>query len=334
MSVRRMKSFRPILTVLIVLIAIAPLGFAVAERWIEFEQVMKNLRWEGAAAAQMLFLFVILLMGMVPWMSLRALGITLSSITSVATYFLSQAPKYLPGGFWAIPGRVAIYSTLGIDLSRSIVSVFRETTAIYLGAALVAFLGIFLDVSMEEELRLILGLGVMASALVITITHLPRIWGWIFKLQALSQSPLAAYRDIESKFVNLRWLPNAMLVSVVFWLLLGIPFRWLMQAVIQDEQTYSWLAASSLFATAWCAGFVIIILPAGIGVRESVLAYLLSFRLPQSEALSIAILSRLWWLVAELVWIVVAVVLLSRQISFSTWFQMRSRLQSIEGDKG
>jgi hypothetical protein len=86
----------------------------------------------------------------------------------------------------------------------------------------------------------------------------------------------------------------------------------------------SWLEAASIFALAWCAGFVVVFIPAGIGVRESVLAFLLSNIMPAGAALGLALLARLAWVVAEGFWILVTMVWLGRSSELS-WDAMRQR---------
>jgi glycosyltransferase 2 family protein len=62
--------------------------------------------------------------------------------------------------------------------------------------------------------------------------------------------------------------------------------------------------ASELYAAAWLAGFLVLIAPAGIGIRETVLAGVLHSvaGLPLGIAAGVAILLRLLFIAAELLW--------------------------------
>ncbi len=56
-----------------------------------------------------------------------------------------------------------------------------------------------------------------------------------------------------------------------------------------------------IYATAWTIGFLSFITPSGLGVREGMLSLLLTVYLPPATATLVALLSRLWSTLAELV---------------------------------
>jgi uncharacterized membrane protein YbhN (UPF0104 family) len=98
------------------------------------------------------------------------------------------------------------------------------------------------------------------------------------------------------------------LSAVVFWVLAGLAFDVLITSL--PGASVPWQQSMGALALAWLAGFLVIVLPAGLGVRESVLALLLSVSLPEGQAVVVAVLARLWWLCAEAPWIVIGVALL------------------------
>ena len=56
-----------------------------------------------------------------------------------------------------------------------------------------------------------------------------------------------------------------------------------------------------IYAAAWTVGFLSVITPGGLGIREGMLSLLLSAYLPSSTATLVALLSRTWSLAADLV---------------------------------
>jgi uncharacterized membrane protein YbhN (UPF0104 family) len=54
------------------------------------------------------------------------------------------------------------------------------------------------------------------------------------------------------------------------------------------------------FAAAYAAGFLALLTPAGLGVREGVLVVALASVLPAGPALVVALLSRVWMMLVEL----------------------------------
>ena len=110
---------------------------------------------------------------------------------------------------------------------------------------------------------------------------------------------------------SLRWLPLALIASLVFWLGTGLAFLQLVRA-IDPATTLTWIQASSIFALAWCVGFVIFFLPAGFGARELVLSYLLGRFISVGDALAVTLLARFWWMAAEAVFMATSPLLLFR----------------------
>jgi uncharacterized membrane protein YbhN (UPF0104 family) len=309
--------------VLLILAAIAPLGYTVYQEWPQLRTVLEGISWGDFVLAQLILLVVMALIGFIPWASLRHLGSPFQYFKATAIYFFTQVFKYLPGGVWAFPGRVAVYQVLGVGSAQSVVSVFRETTAMFLGAALVGVMGLFQGLSLSDELRLVLGLGTLASVVVILIIQMPWTWKIFSSFKLFSKSPLSLYTEVNPEQRDLRWLPWTLAGSIGFWLLFGLPFRQLAIALYPSIADLSWLEASSIFALAWCAGFVVVFVPAGFGVRESALALLLANIMPVEVALSLALLARVAWIVAEGFWILITMVWVGRSPELS-WEVVRN----------
>lgn len=298
------RLLRFVLTLLLTLVALIPLVISISKEWESVRFTFMQIEWTEYLLAQALFIPIMFVLSIVPWISLHSLRVSFSIGSASASYFVSQIAKYLPGGIWAIPGRMVIYELQGVQRARSVVSVLRETTALYAGAALVAFIGLLLGTPFSDEMRALLALGLLVSILIIILTHTPWVWAFLDTLRVPQGSQVKSYRSLDSEQSKLNWLPRALLVSIAFWVMLGLPFQLLIEAVTGAPSTISWFEGASIFAAAWCVGFVVILVPAGFGVRESALTFMLAQTLPLSDAISIALLARVWWVVAEGFWIV------------------------------
>ncbi len=95
---------------------------------------------------------------------------------------------------------------------------------------------------------------------------------------------------------------------------MGIPFRELARIPSSCSVESAWLEASSIFALAWAVGFVAVWMPAGFGVRESVLAVLLAPKFGMADALSIALAGRIWWAIGEWMYIIPTTIWVARRI--------------------
>jgi uncharacterized membrane protein YbhN (UPF0104 family) len=105
-----------------------------------------------------------------------------------------------------------------------------------------------------------------------------------------ADAPLATVRAGFGGRWALLYALNWGLYAVAFWLLfLGLegwaPFLWVGPA----------------FAAAYLVGYVVLIAPAGVGIRESALVVFLLPVLPREGALALALVARLWTTVAEVV---------------------------------
>jgi hypothetical protein len=310
------------LRLLFITIALSPLAYSIYREWSQLLEALREVNWLTFSIGQLLLLPIMLLVGTIPWASLHHLGIQFSYAKATKIYFFTQILKYLPGGFWAFPGRMTVYRLLGVDRAKAIVSVFRETTAVFLGAAAIGVLGLLGGLPLSKTLTNAIGFGILASGFAIFLTQLPWFWRMLSSFRLFKTSALTAYAEVDTQEINLAWLPPALLGSMAFYLLFGIPFRQIAIAVYPNATTLTWLEATSIFALAWCAGFVVVIVPAGIGVRESALVFLLANVMPVGAALSLALLARLIWVLAEGFWILMAMVWFGKETELS-WEAIR-----------
>lgn len=248
----------------------------------------------------LLFMLILPVMAFPSWFSVRGFGAALPLKRAFAIYFLTQLPKYLPGGFWAFPSRMLAYQAAGLRKSQSVISVLREVGVLFLGAVAVGALSLFQGPALEPVLQAAIGIGVLGTILFMVAMQFRVFWQVAARLPLLRNSPLAAIAaEPGASIFGAGWLLPALCSSLVFWLLMGLPFRQLAVAVSPAFQAMSWLEASSLFALSWSAGFVMVLVPAGLGVRESVVALLLARLGTEGAAVSVALLSRLAWMMVE-----------------------------------
>ncbi len=312
---------------LLMALAFIPLARVVVQEWDQIGQSFLHLHWISLGWALILLFLIMPLMAFISWVSLHYLGVKLPIAKVLRIYFLSQVPKYLPGGIWAFPGRMLAYQMAGVHRALAMISVFREVAVLFLGAVIVGWGGLFLGSNsigrtLPEGLKIAVILGVIFCAVIIALSQLLSVWQWLWSLPERVPflkrvferwsflSPAVMTEAERRRVFNLHWLPVALACSVLFWLALGLPFRQLILAVDPAIQTLSGLQAvfqsASLFALAWSVGFAIVFVPAGMGVRESVLVVLLSQVVASGDAASAALLSRLWWMAIEAIYVVLS----------------------------
>jgi hypothetical protein len=189
--------------------------------------------------------------------------------------------------------------------------------SLFLGAAAIALIGLIQGLSVERSVGLTLGIGILVIMVGLVLIQMPWFWKFLPSIPFLRNTPLSAYASLDPKYIKLNWLPRALVAGALFWLLFGLPFRQLAIAIYPEAGALTWLESSSIFALAWCVGAAVIFIPAGIGVREGVLTILMANVMPPGAALSLALLARLAWLIAEGFWILVALIWINRSTEFS-----------------
>ncbi len=290
---------------LLVILAISPLAYAVYQDWDDLRLVLSTIQWLQFLLAQLLVIAIFPLLGLISFWTVRTYKSDFRFRQAFRAYFVSQIPKYLPGGFWAIPTRALIYRSAGVPNDQALISVFREISILFLGAASISFLGVWTGIPISQTLRIVLGIGTFAGIVLILLTQVPALWGWLRKVPGL-QSDFIPPDTTSSEGSAPASLIRSFIISLVFWILLGVPFLLLIFAVYPDLDGLNWFQAAAIFSISWAAGFVVVFAPAGLGIRETVMVLLLTSIVPRAEALGVALVARVWWIFAEVVWILVS----------------------------
>ena len=301
-----MKNFRAstfnLLRLIFTLSLLIPIIYTIYKHWMNVRITLFQADWQLVSAGLILLMLAEPLMALISWVNLHRLEQKFSYFRILSIYFLSQAAKYLPGGIWAFPGRVMAYQAIGVERSASLVSLVREEGVFFIGAALVGLAGLLSGLLVSDWVRISIIAGLGFCVFAILLLQLPVFWLLLeriplFKNIGLSQGEANAAR------YGISWFTPSLLVALLFWALTGLAFREMASGVSTRVTSMTWFQAASIFALAWCAGFVIVIAPAGLGIRETVLSALLVAYMPLGDALSVALIARLWWTLAEAVFI-------------------------------
>lgn len=187
--------------------------------------------------------------------------------------------RYVPGRVWASAARLALSKRVGVAYGQATGAMAWEAGLALATACLVALisLGGSLDARTAQVLRLLVGFGAL---LVLAL-------------------------------VLLRRLPTGILpaggVALLGWLLFGAAHLAVARSVAPVTMVDLPLVTGAM-ALAWSAGFIALVVPLGIGVRDALLLVLLTPLLEPSAALRFVALARLAQLVADvgltLLWLI------------------------------
>jgi uncharacterized membrane protein YbhN (UPF0104 family) len=271
---------------------------------------------------------------------LRSLGLRPPGLAVIRAYYVGLMGKYLPGKAWALVARAALARAAGIRPAiTGVTAIYEVLTTMSVGALLAA---VFFAVQAPDTfpitdwsaLRHILteripdaGAGdrkvlVFIALFLLALVGIP-VLPFIYNKLA---HHLRSLKNLAAKQVDadadhsplpqmrLAMLSQGIIIGCVNWLLMGASLWATLQAlhpVAQMPTVREWCGLSALMALAYVAGFVILIIPSGLGVREFFLRLLLVPELSrqwdtsESSVLPTAVLAvvllRLVWTAAELV---------------------------------
>lgn len=217
-----------------------------------------------------------LITGMVH-VSWRAAGADLGLRRAALTYNLSQLPKYLPGGIWPYVSRVQLARHGPVATPRIVRGLALETTLLLGGAVAVA--AVAADVSSL--------LGALGAAALVPAVPLARAGA--LGAQAVGVGILARRLARPADLVR------GVALALGAWALLGTSFA----VLASGGEGADGVAMAGLFAAAWSVGFVAVFAPAGVGVRELLLAAGLAGMGGGPWAASVVVAHRLLYLAAD-----------------------------------
>jgi hypothetical protein len=190
--------------------------------------------------------------------AVRSVGKEMDYPTCFRIYNLSQLGKYIPGNIWHFVGKAVAYKKLGFSggkIKNALVveNIWLVAGAFLYGLVLISLFDFVLIQKVFFSYRLYL---------LILIVIAPFLF-W-FGGRVLN----VPFGEI---FSNHRLNLNIFFVQVAIWTLLGLGFAFLSIPFI-DFNAALFFSAMGLYAMAYSVGFVTPFAPAGIGVREGILA--------------------------------------------------------------
>jgi len=215
------------------------------------------------------------------WMLImRRLGIVLSPLEVIHGYTFSFLPRYIPGSVWGYLGRSQWLaqrhnvsypiSTLGSLLEAG----YLILTSLLVGGSYLLTSPFAIGHGASMGLNLV-GLGI-GFLLIVGYA----VWQFGPRLLLSPKGLFAQFDAMPSlSFMSLRksiYVFGAVIASYIgLWFLQGWATMWAAQAIGSTEIT--WAEATSATSLAWTMGFIVLFVPAGLGVREASLVTFLQW---------------------------------------------------------
>ncbi len=205
---------------------------------------------------------------------------------AVPLYFQGEIGKYLPGAVWAVVGRAELARRAGLARSAAYASVASSLAATYLAGALAAVLLLPFAAGARGATAV---LGVTAFLVVGLLALHPAVVGRFVRLVER-----VARRDLTITIPSWRDAVTLVVGYLPAWVAIGAA-HWLCLRALGTSAPFTHVAFAA--AISWCAGFLAIPAPGGIGVRESV--FVLTSGVAHQDAAAAALLARVTFVVAD-----------------------------------
>ncbi|MGI8650422.1 MAG: lysylphosphatidylglycerol synthase transmembrane domain-containing protein [Rubrobacter sp.] len=287
-----LKRARPFVGPALVLLVAVFLVRALASSWDE----VRDYEWSFdfsylALSVGLMFLYYAQQWG--GWrLVMRSFGDPLSRPESVAIWFATILGRYVPGSVAMVAGRVVMCQRRGVPARDTLASIVYENALILISALVVTAASV--PFWPDFEYRAYALLLVLLAPIGLIMIH-PRVFKKAanFALAKTGREPL-------EKTLPFRRVLALLAYYVGGWVLLGLGFASLTASVAPVGAAEIALLIGG-YAFAWEVGFLSLVTPSGIGVKEAVLALILSLVLPIPAVIAVVVLSRLWQTLIELV---------------------------------
>jgi len=215
-------------------------------------------------------------------------GPALPVAVSVQLFMIANLGRYIPGKVWQIAGLAVLAKQRGVPGPTATAAAILGQGIALAAATLVGLGGVWAladGAAWRWGVPLVL-LGGMAVGLMPPVfAAVTRSW---FRLAKTPEPD-----DLTPKQA-IGWL----VLGLLSWLLYAFAF-WVMVLGLGLKPTL--LSTASAFAAAYVSGYVVVFAPAGVGVREAALVFLLAPQFGASGAVAVALTQRLWTTVIEVI---------------------------------
>lgn len=261
-----------------------------AAGWEEIEPQLSEIRIGPLLVAIALFALGETVIAFAWLANLRSLGAKPKRMPGIATVFVSNLGRLVP-----LPGapqlaRVGMADAAGAQIDVAAAAVLMETLLGTLAAITIGSAAL-LDNAIASAVpggRWWL-LAWVALALFVVLGLANRLFDVV--LARFGKGPLP---NLKAK---------SAIVAFVLYLLAWSSFGLALSAILSalNLETPGLLTAAGMFALSWFVGFVVLIVPGGLGIREGVLAAMLAPSIGTEAAILVTLLARLiWWVTVGL----------------------------------
>jgi glycosyltransferase 2 family protein len=225
-----------------------------------------------------------LLLSDVARLSLRKINYSMPYTEAMTINSITQLGKYLPGGIWHFAGKFGIYKVKGISTKKTTQTMVVENLWLVSSAGTVGAVAMLASnqILACQYLRFL------------CIPGIANIVAFVIPILLLTGLVIFEYFFFGKQKIKIMEFVLTQGELVAIWLIYGISF-WL----VFPPGTGYIPQLIGAFSLSWLIGYVTLFAPGGLGVREVLLAVLLSSFFKSDEIAIYAAIHRVLWVLAE-----------------------------------
>jgi glycosyltransferase 2 family protein len=283
-------AFKKIAAAVIIIVIAYFLGKQLYRGWkdIPFASLEINYLW---LVASFVGLFASFACSVKAWqVILGGLGSRMGFTRSWWVITASFLAKYIPGHVWAVGGRMLLCKAEGVPEKISGTAMIIEMMGLLLGSLLAGI--VCIPFLLARGVPSWIWLMALPAAVLLLLLFSPLLFvllRWVARIFLKREVALAASPARFGAAAAL-YFASALIQGAAFFLLIR---------TIYPISPSCLPGAIGLYNGAWAVGFLSLITPGGLGVREGAMAFLLKYFVPVPLAVIISLLARLWITIFE-----------------------------------
>ncbi|MFH1749719.1 MAG: lysylphosphatidylglycerol synthase transmembrane domain-containing protein [bacterium] len=284
---------KPYFQAIVIILIVFFIGKILWDNWSELQDFDWQINWWYFILAIMFHTLSFFVLGF-SWNRIltEVSGQTLDTKKVWKIFFTSQIIRYIPGNVWSfINLGVANSEKLGIRKTHTLLAIFIE---IALRMAVGALISVIVLYEIFHKFSLfyyaILVITVFGALFVIFNQKiLNSILNWLFRKKGENFISQAKFKK--------RTLVGLSGIFALHWIVFGIGLYFLIISLGIDISIYKAIGVDIL---SWIVGYLSLITPSGVGVREATMIILLSPYMTVAIATVVSLLARLMFVIGEL----------------------------------
>ncbi|MBA3332043.1 MAG: flippase-like domain-containing protein [Actinobacteria bacterium] len=241
-----------------------------------------QLSWRAFLGSVLLFAVAPLVQGLCFWLVLRGLGLPTRFDEALVIWTRSFLLRYAPTGALAFVIRIRERERLEATSGEVWTASGYEQLVALVSGAIVCVLGF----ALAQLWPPLAAIGICAAALAVAVAVRPRFLGRVGQ-------KLLAERGIDvPRLLRGRALAAVIVINALGWVATGAA-TWTLVNALSEEPTpaFAWLVG--VYAFAWLLGFLVPLLPGGLGLRDGTLVVFLATRFGTGVATALVLALRL-----------------------------------------